>query len=158
MKIYLPITDIIIPKGKVILLIGDKYGNFKNKIYVNNLITTAAKESWAKAFSGVETLNQGIGTYHALGTSGVAPALGDVKLGSELFRKAISVRDYSNNQALFQTFFTASEAVGTLLELGLYGDNATEVADSGTLFAHVAISRTKTSSDTLTVLHTVIFG
>lgn len=158
MKIYLPIRDIVIPKGKVILLVGDKNGNFKSKIYVDNLITTAAKESWAKAFSGVESSNQGIGTYHAVGTSAVAPALGDVKLGTELFRKAISVRSYSNNQALFQTFFTASEAIGTLRELGLFGDLATAVADSGTMFARVAINRTKTSSDTLTVLHTVIFG
>lgn len=158
MKIYLPVNEIVIPKGKVILLIGDKYGNFKDKIYVDNLITTAAKESFAKAFSGETTNNQGIGTYHAVGTGVTAPALGDSTLQTELYRKLISVRSYSNNQALFQTYFTTSEAIGTLRELGLFGDNATATANSGTLFARVAINRTKTSNDTLTVLHTVIFG
>lgn len=158
MKIFQPINDVIVPKGKVILLIGDRYGNFKDKIYVDNLITTVAKESFAKAFSGETANNQGIGTYHAVGTGITAPALGDTTLQTELFRKLISVRSYSNNQALFQTYFTTSEANGTLRELGLFGDLATATANSGTLFARVAINRTKTTSDTLTVLHTVIFG
>lgn len=158
MKIYQQINEIIIPKGKVILLIGDKYGNFKEKIFVDNLITTAAKESFAKAFSGETANNQGIATYHAVGTGTTAPALGDTNLQTEIFRKLISVRSYSNNQALFQTYFTTSEANGVLRELGLFGDLATATANTGTLFARVAINRTKTTSDTLTVLHTVIFG
>jgi hypothetical protein len=158
MKIWLPAKDLIIPKGFVTLLWGDKDGNLKKVERFHNLVTTAAKESWAKAFRGETANNQGIATYHALGTSAVAPALGDVQLGAEIFRKLISVRDDENNVSSFQTFFTTSEGNGTLRELGLFGDAATGVSGSGTLFARAAMNRVKTSSDTLTVLHTMTFG
>ena len=158
MKIYLPTNEIIVPKGKVALLWGDKDGNLKEVQYLNNLITTAAKESWAKAFRGDTTNTRGIATYHALGTSSVAPALGDTQLGAEIFRKLISVRDEINNASRFQTFFLTTEANGSLRELGLFGDAASSLTNTGTLFARVAISREKSSNDTLTVLHTVTFG
>lgn len=158
MKIYLPAKEIIIPKGRVALLWGDKDGNLKEVQYLNNLVTTAAKESWAKAFRGLTDSNQGIATYHALGTDDTAPALGDTTLGAEIFRKLISVRDDVNNVSRFQTFFTTAEGNGSLRELGLFGDNASGTADTGTLFARVAINREKSSLDTLTVLHTMTWG
>lgn len=158
MKIHLPITDIAIPKGYITLLFGDKYGNFIGREDLRNLITTAAKESWAAAHIGETANNQGIATYHAVGTGITAPALGDTTLQTEIFRKLISVRSKSNNQSIFQTFFTTSEANGTLRELGLFGDAASGVVNTGTLFARAAINRTKSSNDTLTVLHTVIIG
>jgi len=158
MKIWLPTTEIVTVEGYYTLLWGDKHGNLKEVQHVKNLITTAAKESWAKHHRGLTTNNQGIGTYHALGTSAVAPALGDTQLGTELFRKLISVRDEVNNASRFQTFFTTDEGNGDLKEVGLFGDDADGDADSGTLFSHLAINRTKTSSDTLTLLHTMTFG
>lgn len=158
MKIYLPASDFVIPKGKVALLWGDKHGNLRDVEYLDNLITTAAKESWAKAFRGETASNQGIATYHALGTGSTAPALGDTTLETEIFRKLISVRDEINNASRFQTFFTTSEGNGSLRELGLFGDAASGTANTGTLFARLAISREKSSNDTLTVLHTVTFG
>lgn len=159
MKIYLPSQEIVrVPQGRVRLLWGDKDGNLKEVQDLHNLITLAGRVSWAKAFRGETSNNQGIATYHALGTDDTAPDINDTTLGAELFRKLISVRDNDGITAQFQTFFTTAEANGTLKELGLFGDDATGTADSGTLFAKLAIDRVKTSNDTLTVLHNVIFG
>ena len=152
------LKEIIVPKGKVLL---DFY-NVKTKkhqyITVNNMVVTAGKNSMADALRGTETNNQGIITYCALGTGITAPALADVKLQTELFRKLISVRSVAANVATFQTFFTTSEAVGTLKEAGLFGDNASGTADSGTLFCRVAINRTKSANDTLTLYWSVTIG
>ena len=48
-------------------------------------------------------------------------------------------------------FFNTSEANAALKEIGLFGDDATVTADTGTLFARAAIDKTKTSSETLTI-------
>lgn len=158
MKIWTLPQDIVTQQGFVTLIWGDKDGNVVEVQKTKNLITTAAKNSWASAFRGSTTNNQGIGTYHAVGTGTTAPALGNTTLEAEIFRKLVSVRSSSGNVASFQTFFTTSEANGTLKELGLFGDSASGTADTGTLFARVAIDRVKTSNDTLTVLHQVVFG
>lgn len=158
MKIYLPTKEILPIAGYYTLLWGDKDGNLKEVQHVKNLITQAAKNSWAKHHRGFTANNQGIGTYHALGLDATAPALGDTQLGNELFRKLISVRDDVDNISRFQTFFTTDEGNGDLKEVGLFGDDADGTADSGTLFSHLAINRTKTTSDTLTLLHTMAFG
>lgn len=131
----------------------------KKRVYeYKNLVTTLAKESIADGLRGNTTSNKGIITYCALGTGTTAPALGDTQLETELVRKQISARSATNNQALFETFFNTSEGNGTLKEAGLFGDDASETTDSGTLFCRVAINRTKTSSDTLSLSWTVIIG
>lgn len=152
-------SEIIAPEGAVALILADaKTGRIKDVNYVKNLITTAGKVSLAAALQGETANNQGIITYCAVGTNTTAPALGDTDLGTELFRKLVSVRSSTSNAALFQTYFTTSEGNGTLREAGLFGDDASSTPGSGTLFAHVAINRTKTSNDTLTINWTITIG
>jgi len=152
-------SEIVAPVGAVAIILADAItGRIKDVNYVKNLITTAGKTSMAAALQGATTNNQGIITYCAVGTDGTAPAAGNTDLGTELYRKLISVRSNTANAALFQTYFTTGEANGLLLEAGLFGDDATSTLGSGTLFAHVAISRTKTSNDTLTINWTVTIG
>lgn len=151
-------SDIIIPKGKVAVILGDKYGNIKEVDFIDNLITDVGKASIADALRGTETNNQGIITYCALGTDATAPSASNTTLGSELFRKLISVRSVSDNVATFQTYFTTSEGNGSLKEAGLFGDDATATVDTGTLFSHLAIDRTKTSNDTLTLSWDITIG
>jgi hypothetical protein len=127
-------------------------------IKVKNLFTTVGKEAIAARLSGVTANNKGTVTYCAVGLDSTAPALGNIKLGNELARKAVSVRSVANNIATFQTFFTTSEAIGALKEAGLFGDDASSTQDSGTLFAHTAINRTKSANDTLTILWELIVG
>lgn len=145
-------------KGQLKIELHNVVTGERDVVVYPNLVTTVGKESIASALKGTTVNNQGIITYCALGLDDTAPALGNTDLGSELARKAVSVRSVANNIATFQTFFTTSEAIGALKEAGLFGDDASAVANSGTLFCHAAIDRTKSSSDTLTLTWTVAIG
>lgn len=139
-------------KGKVKLTWKDaKSGKILVIEEFENIFCTVGKNSIAQRLSGNTTGNIGIINYCAVGTNGTAANIADIKLGTELFRKLVSVRTVTGNAVEFRTFFTESEANGTLLEVGLFGDNATITADSGVLYSHRVISRTKTNLETLTV-------
>lgn len=125
-----------------------------------NMVVTFGKNAIAQRLAGQS--DAGDITYCALGTSAVAPALGDTALTTEIARKAISVRSYSGNVATFQTFFTVSEANGTLREAGLFGNGvgrtASSTPGSGQIYCRTAINRTKSSADTLTLSWAVTVG
>lgn len=150
--------DIIIPKGDVLLLLQDVNTGELIEDYYKNLVTTAGKVSMAAALRGDTSSNKGIITYCAVGTGTNAPALADTDLQTELDRKLVGVRSNSSNAAIFQTFFNTSEANGTLREAGLFGDDATDTADSGTMFTRTAINRTKNSSQTLLIYWSITIG
>lgn len=124
----------------------------------HNMVVTAGKNSIADGLRGTTENNKGIITYCAVGTGTVAPALADVQLQTELTRKLISVRSLNGKTANFKTFFNTSEANGTLREAGLFGDDASSTANSGTLFCRVAINRVKSVSETLTISWDVTIG
>jgi len=126
--------------------------------YYENLVTDVGKASIADGLRGTITNNKGVITYCALGTDATAPETTNTTLGVEIFRKLVSVRSVTANVALFETFYTTTEANGALKEAGLFGDDATATEDSGTLFCHVAINRTKTTSDTLTIRWSLSIG
>lgn len=136
-----------------------KTGKVRRYVH-NNMVVTFGKNAIAQRLSG----NSAAGeiTYCALGTGTTAPALGDTEMETELVRKLISVRSYSGNIFTAQTFFTTSEGNGTLREAGLFGNavgrTASSTPDSGQLYCRVAINRTKTSSDTLSLSWTVTVG
>lgn len=151
----------IIPglKGEVLVEIFDaKTGRLKESAHYKNLVVTAAKNAIADALRGNVANNQGQITYCAVGTSTTSPALADTQLNAEIARKLISVRSASGNVATFKTFFNQSEANGVLKEAGLFGGLASDTLNTGTLFCHVNINRTKTSSDTLTLTWAVTVG
>jgi hypothetical protein len=129
----------------------------KHDIYlVHNVFCTAGKNSIANRLKGMD--NVGMITYCAVGTNATAPNAADIKLGTELARKEVSVRSVSANIAVFSTYFTTTEGNGSLKEAGLFGDAASATVNSGTLFCHTAINRTKSSTDTLTLTWTVTIG
>lgn len=92
--------------------------------------------------------------FTALGSGSTAPANGDTTLETETFRKAVASQTNLNNVAFATAFYTASEAVGTHNEAGLF-IGATITPDSGTLFSRVAITITKTNTETLTIDYTI---
>lgn len=150
---------IAVPTGQIMIILRDAItGKIKEQTLVKNMFVTAGKNSLASGLIGNTANSQGIITYCALGTGTVAPALADTGLQTELVRKLVSVRSVSGKVATFQTFFTTSEGNGTLREAGLFGDDASTTPGSGTLFCRAAISRTKSSSDTLTLAWTVTIG
>lgn len=128
-----------------------KTGKITKQFEGHNLAVDTGLYAIAERLSGVEANNSGTITYCALGTGTNAPAAGNTTLQTELFRKAVSVRSSSDNIARFRSFFSTDEANDTLKEVGLFGEDATASADSGTLFCRLSIDKTKTSSETLTL-------
>lgn len=156
--IFLPTRDIIVPKGKVLIEIQNVLTGKIERGLTDNMVVDTGKYAIADALIGTTANYRGIISYCALGTSAVAPAASDTKLIAEIERKLVSVRSVENNVATFQTFFTTAEAIGTLREAGLFGDAASDTADSGTLFCRTAINRVKTGNDTLTLYWSVYIG
>lgn len=158
-ELFIATNDIIKPRGACTLILRDGLtGKIKDVDFVHNTFVTVGKNSMAAALMGTTTNDQGIITYCAVGTSVIAATLADTTLTTEIFRKLVSVRSVSGKVATFQTFFTTSEANGTLREAGLFGDLATATANSGTLFSKLAINRVKSSSDTLTMSWDITIG
>ncbi len=114
----------------------------------HNLVVTAGKNMIAQRLAQVG--NDGDITYLAVGTGSTTPAVGDTTLDTELDRNALATISASGNIVNITGFFGASEANGTLVELGLFGEAATGASGSGTMFNHAVINETKTSSETLT--------
>lgn len=151
--------SIAVPTGMIRIVIRDaKTGKIKSEDLVKNMFVLAGKVSLAAALRGDTSSNKGIVTYCALGTGLTAPDQSDTDLETEIARKLISVRESSANVATFQTFFTTSEGNGTLKEAGLFGDDASAVPGSGTLFCRANINRVKSSADTLTLSWAVTIG
>jgi len=153
------LDDYFQTKGQCLIVIQDaRTGKIRSKDRIINTFCTVGKNAIADHLKGTTANNKGIITYCALGTNSTAPTVADTTLGTELFRKLVSVRSVSAKIATFQTFFTTSEGNGTLREAGLFGDDASSTANSGTLYSKLAINRTKTSSDTLTLTWTITIG
>lgn len=153
--LLIPPTDIIVPKGKVLITIQNVLTGKITQGLTDNMVVTLGKNAIA---AGLFDSSRGMITYCALGTSAVAPALSDTNLVAEIARKQVSVPSVSSNVATFTTFFTTSEAVGTLREAGLFGETASTIPGSGTLFCRTAINRVKSSNDTLTLQWSVTIG
>ena len=142
-------------KGTVTITLQNVITGKITKETFQNVICDVGKYSWASRCTGAD---KGFISYVALGTGTNVPGVSDVKLQTEIIRKLISSRSSTDKEANFRTFFTIEEAVANLKEIGLFGDDASDTADSGTLFAHRAITKNKTSSDTLTVDWTITFN
>lgn len=116
----------------------------------DNVFCTTGKVSIARRLANTESGYAKV-TYCAVGTGVGSPAAGDVAMFTELFRKLISIASPSSNTVTFTTFYSTTEGNGVLTELGLFGDAATALSGSGTMYAHTTITKTKTISDTLTI-------
>lgn len=102
----------------------------------HNLVTTLGKNLVRDLLgiaSGVTGLN-----YIALGTNATAVAITDTQLGTEVYRAVFTDTVYDTAKVTLKYYLDSSTANGnTLVEAGLFGDDADGTANSGTLFAHV---------------------
>lgn len=122
---------------------------------VKNLIPTVGRSAIANWLTQASPSPASMRlNYTALGTGTTAPANGDTQLQTETYRKTIASATNSNNIAYCTAFYTAVECSGTYKEAGVFM-NATGTANSGTIFSHVAIDITKTTSNTLTIDYTI---
>jgi len=146
-------NELINIKGKVRVILTDvNTGEQDISEWKQNLVTTAGKVAILRRMGNIATkTSEGMITYGAVGTATTVPVVADTTLGTELARKAVSVSSIAGSQLTLRVFYTTAEANGALKEFGWFGEEATAAADTGTLFNHVLIDKTKTAAKTLTI-------
>ena len=128
-----------------------KTGKVKRKKTYHNLVVLVGRAAIAQQLANATATANGILiNYGAVGTSSTAAASSDTQLGAELTRKVISSRDVVSNVAYSTVYFAASEANGTLREVGFFCQG-TAAANSGTLMSRIIINIVKGATETLTM-------
>ena len=145
-------------RGSLRIALNDLDGNLIEERIVQNVVVTQGR-SWV--LGQLQTVNQvtaqAIG-WLAIGTSTVAPATGDVLLGSEVTRVAIGTWVTSTltaNPPSWQAQASFASNIGntTIGECGLFNSSG---ANSATLLGHATFtSFSKTTSNTLTISYTI---
>jgi hypothetical protein len=150
-------------------------GTINNTMVVSNMIVNKASKFIAKRMKAGTSWGSGIG-YLAVGTgygsgSLAVPQPEDatyVQLRNELARKAFtscSYLDASGNVTVTETnvlqyvfTFGTSEAIGNIVEMGLFGGDATVTINSGYMFNYKVIPYwNKVSGKSLTVVWTITY-
>lgn len=124
---------------------------FKKK----NLVVSSGLELVAKLLTGkTEDFNILKINYFAVGSGGGTTESGETKLQDEFFRKQVTRPTVSGNVLYLSVFFSKSEAVGNIEEVGLFFDG-TETKDSGVLFSKISggteLPIGKADSESLTI-------
>ena len=105
-----------------------------------NLICTTGKGLVGDMLIDASGFDTGL-TYHAIGTSNTAVAVGNTQLTAEATRKAITSRTRAVSDITLSTFFTAAESTYNIKEAGVFGHStASLTANSGVLFSHWLVS------------------
>ena len=134
--------------NRITITLRDKKGNIKDQQIYKNLVTTVGK----RMLLDILGCNGETGiSYGAVGTDDTAAVVTDTTLGSESARNQ-SVYFRSQSTGTYSVFFNTSQANTTLKEVGFFGDNVSDTADSGTLFNRIILDTpiTKTTDYTLT--------
>ena len=128
--------------------------------WIKNVLPIVGRSALAGVLTGKNlTSNPGQVTFCAVGDGVVIPNINGVQLDNELDRVNIStISQPVGTEAQIRAFFTSSEGNGDLTEIGMFGEDATAAADSGTFFQWVAITLTKTSAETMTILSKIPFN
>lgn len=84
-------------------------------------------------------------TYHALGASATAVAVGDTQLtdegGGAAMRKVITSKSRLLKVLTYSTFFTAGQSTLAILEAGIFGHStASGSENSGIMFSHYLVA------------------
>jgi len=145
------VPKIIIPLERLGLYgIVNKFSPIVYQKKYHNLVCTIGKDTIVNRWCGTIT-KTGILTYLALGNNTATPTSADVKLGTEVYRKLLTTITKDGTTCKTSTYIPTNEGNGTHKEVGLFGDDATNVADSGTIYTHSQIDETKTDGVSLTV-------
>ena len=132
-------------------------GKLAERIHLKNLLTTVSQTARVQQLLG--TYNGGSDAleikYFAFGDDTTPPAVSDVTLGNELFRKQITTITASGGNVQSIVNLGSAEANFTIREIGVFcGPLATATANSGTLLARVAVNIPKNSNITMNIVRT----
>jgi len=124
----------------------DRYTVYRTE----NQLLTAGRNATLDYWSSQAAVNP-FAQYFAVGDggfTGVLPA--DSTLVGEVFRKIPTTITRTGNQVDVATLFLTTEGNFTYTNAGLYGNNATGTANSGTLYTHAPYAYPKTSAVSIT--------
>ena len=141
-------------KSNVKITVRDLGGSILEVVEKHNLITTVGLGMIIDLLNG--SISDGEIKYMAVGTDNTAPALANVALGTEVFRKIPTTQVEDGVTSLVTTVYLApTEAVAAIEELGWFaGVGAGAGADSGVMVARVLYSRNKTNIESIKVTRT----
>jgi len=149
------IVDKPVLRGHVRITVHDEETGEEKVIEQDNLIVDTGANLLRDFLKGDSV--SGI-THLAIGTDGTEPSAIDTSLVAEAYRKAITDIAFDNRMLRLTTFIASGDWSGTVAELGLFGNGATDTLGSGTLFSRVTpTSFTKSSTESLTVEWTLNF-
>ncbi len=160
-------------KGEYWIKLFDRQHQLLVERHNNNIIVNTASVLIARLLKDNAEPSGGI-TYLAMGTGGVGwnlqnppqPTTSQTQLENEIARKAFTTEDVTfvdpdtgnptivpTNVVDFTATFAETEAVGPLVEMGLFGGDATDLLNSGTEVNYRTFPViNKTNSMTLTII------
>jgi len=160
-------------KGEYWMKLKDHDGSIIAERHNNNIIVNTASILIARLLKDNNEPSGGI-TYLAMGTGGVGwnlqnppqPTVTQTELENEIARKAFTTEDVTfidpdtgnptivpTNVVDYTATFAETEAVGPLVEMGLFGGDATDLLNSGTEINYRTFPViNKTNSMTLTII------
>lgn len=160
-------------KGEYWMKLKDRDGSLIAERHNNNIIVNSASILIARLLKDNNEPSGGI-TYLAVGTGGVGwnlqnppqPTVTQTELENEIARKAFTTEDVTfidpdtgnptivpTNVVDYTATFAETEAVGPLVEMGLFGGDATDLLNSGTEINYRTFPvLNKTNSMTLTII------
>lgn len=146
----------IILTGKITMCFFDILTRKKRiKIYKNLIPNTGLNAIVRRLANAGTKTNEGVITYGAVGLGTTAATATDTILENEYYRKEIANATISASILYIYTYFTPTQAVGSLKEFGLFGEDATSLPDTGTLFQRVIIDEEKIATEALTIESTI---
>jgi len=122
---------IITPKEKERYTVGEYH----------NILTTSGRQEMLTYLASTAANTPAFGQQFALGTGAINRVdPGDAQLQGEIYRTPPSTATITGTQLDLATLISASQAVGTLTNGGLFGVSASSTVNSGILMTHSLIS------------------
>jgi len=146
-------------ESNVTVTVFNLEGKIIDRQTFKNLITTVGLNMMRDGLYGPGGAQNLEIKYLAIGSDNTAPALADIALGNETFRKArTSQSKPAAGQQTYVQYIDPTEAIGAIEELGWFaGAAATAVFNTGILVSHVLYSRNKTALESLQIERTDTF-
>jgi hypothetical protein len=120
----------------------------------DNIIVAVAKTAILNNMGAIGAkANEGQITYGAVGDGSTTPASTDTQMNNEIGRASIASSVVNSGVLTIESFFNSATGNGNLTQFALFGEDASGIANSGTMFQYVNFSTTitKTSAETLTI-------
>lgn len=136
-------------KGKVGIVLKDKFGNVKETREIDNLVVGAGLDYIASRMGGV---SDSVMSHMALGSGTTAAVDGNTDLESILgSREALDSTTVTDNTIQYVASFEAGDATGAVTEAGIFN-----AATAGTMLCRTTFSVVnKAADDTMSVTWTI---